>query len=97
MKKLTALFLALAMLLPLVGCAADDVETITFWHCMSEHAGIMLDEQVKLFNDTVGKESPRPRSGGLRLGGGRSGGHLRRRPSAGRADRGQNHHPKNQM
>ena len=56
MKKLTALFLALAMLLPLVGCAADDVETITFWHCMSENAGIMLDEQVKLFNDTVGKE-----------------------------------------
>lgn len=56
MKKLTALFLALLMVLPVVGCAADDVQQITFWHCMSENAGVMLDEQVKLFNDTVGKE-----------------------------------------
>ena len=56
MKKLTALFLALMLALPVVGCAADDVQQITFWHCMSENAGVMLDEQVKLFNDTVGKE-----------------------------------------
>ena len=68
MKKITALLLALALLLSLTGCSkpAEETETtenttgtteIVFWHCMSENAGLILDEQVKLFNETVGKEN----------------------------------------
>ncbi|MBQ4640558.1 MAG: extracellular solute-binding protein [Clostridia bacterium] len=57
MKKITALFLSLMLLLPVAGCAADAPLTLTFWHCMTENAGVMLEEQVKVFNDTLGKEN----------------------------------------
>ena len=64
MKKLIALMLALAVVVSLTACskpeetttAANGVTQITFWHCMSENAGLILDEQVKEFNETVGKE-----------------------------------------
>lgn len=67
MKKLAALMLSLILLVTLTGCSKPAEETkptentagvteITFWHCMSENAGLILDEQVKLFNETVGKE-----------------------------------------
>lgn len=57
MKKITALFLSLMLLLPVAGCAADAPLTLTFWHCMTENAGVMLEEQVKVFNATLGKEN----------------------------------------
>lgn len=57
MKKITALLLSLMLLLPVAGCAADAPLTLTFWHCMTENAGVMLEEQVKIFNDTLGKEN----------------------------------------
>ena len=67
MKKATALLLSLILLVTLTACSKPAEETkpaentagvteITFWHCMSENAGLILDEQVKNFNETVGKE-----------------------------------------
>lgn len=67
MKKVTALLLSLILLATLTACSKPAEEAkpaentagvteITFWHCMSENAGLILDEQVKLFNETVGKE-----------------------------------------
>lgn len=67
MKKLIAIMLSLALLVTLTGCSKPAEETpnaaqsngtteITFWHCMSENAGLILDEQVKQFNETIGKE-----------------------------------------
>ncbi len=55
MKKFLCLLLACLMALGTVGCASAATK-ITFWHCMSEHAGQILAGQVQLFNDTVGKE-----------------------------------------
>ena len=57
MKKLTALFFSLVLLLSVSGCTAEETQTITFWHSMSENAGVMLDELVNTFNETVGKEN----------------------------------------
>lgn len=67
MKKLIAIMLSLVLLVTLTGCSKPAEETpnaartggvteITFWHCMSENAGLILDEQVKQFNETIGKE-----------------------------------------
>ena len=57
MKKLTALFLTLSLVLGLTGCAlADDTVRIVFWHSASEAAGTLVDKYVKDFNETIGKE-----------------------------------------
>lgn len=56
MKKLVAALLSVMLLFSVAGCTAEDIITLTFWHCMSENAGLMLEEQVKTFNETVGKE-----------------------------------------
>ena len=57
MKKLTALFLILSMLLSLSGCAlAEEPVKIVFWHSASEDAGALVDKYVKDFNETLGKE-----------------------------------------
>lgn len=64
MKKIVAVVLLLSLLFALTACGKKDNKTaaeneaaqITFWHCMSGNAGLILDEQVKLFNETVGKK-----------------------------------------
>ena len=57
MKKLTALFLTLSLMLGLSGCAlAEEPVRIVFWHSASETAGVLVDKYVKDFNETVGKE-----------------------------------------
>ncbi len=57
MKKMLSLLLVLAMMFSVSGCGAEEVTTLTFWHCMSENAGVLLNEQIRLFNETVGKEN----------------------------------------
>ena len=54
MKK-TMGILALVLALALCGAAAAEVR-ITFWHSMSEQAGVLMDEFVQEFNDTLGRE-----------------------------------------
>lgn len=59
MKKISALLLAVWML---VGCcasafAADETEHIVFWYCMSEDAGVLVEEYVNTFNSTIGAEN----------------------------------------
>ena len=57
MKKLTALFLTLSLLLSLSGCAlAEEPVRIVFWHSASEAAGALVEKYVKDFNDSIGKE-----------------------------------------
>jgi sn-glycerol 3-phosphate transport system substrate-binding protein len=64
MKKLIALLLTIAMVCSLAVCGTaaegaaqesllgtEDV-TITFWHCASEEAGVLLDKYIKEFNET---------------------------------------------
>lgn len=55
MKKMICFLLAALLAFGTMGCA-NATTKITFWHCMSEHAGQLLAQQVQLFNDTVGKE-----------------------------------------
>ena len=57
MKKLTALFLTLSLIVGLSGCAlAEEPGKIVFWHSASEAAGALVDKYVQEFNDTIGKE-----------------------------------------
>ena len=56
-RKITALILTLAMLLSLCACTASAETThITFWHSMSDNAGVLMEKYVAEFNATVGKE-----------------------------------------
>ena len=56
MKRLKAVICAL--LLPALLCACAAAETnITLWHSMSEEAGVLMDEFVREFNETAGKEA----------------------------------------
>ncbi len=57
MKKLTVLFLILALILSLTGCAlAEEPVRIVFWHSASEAAGQLVEKYVQDFNATIGKE-----------------------------------------
>ena len=53
MKKCTALLLVLMMILPFA-MAHGETTRIIFWHSMSEEAGVLMDEYVKNYNDTIG-------------------------------------------
>lgn len=56
-RKLTALLLILSLLLSLCACSAGAETTqITFWHSMSDNAGVLLEKYIEAFNATVGKE-----------------------------------------
>lgn len=56
-RKLTALMLTLAMLLSLCACTATAETTkITFWHSMSDNAGVLMEKYIEEFNATIGKE-----------------------------------------
>lgn len=56
MKKLICFMLVMLLCMGAAGCTAEETVNLTFWHCMSENAGVALGEQVRLFNETVGKE-----------------------------------------
>lgn len=56
MKKTLSFVLVLVLAFTAVGCAAEAPVSLTFWHCMGENAGMLLEEQVRLFNQTAGKE-----------------------------------------
>ena len=56
MKKAVSLVLSLVMLLSLTACAKADTVSIVFWHSMSEEAGTLMEQFVKDFNETIGKE-----------------------------------------
>lgn len=56
-RKLTALFLALILLFSLCACRAEEKIThITFWHSMSDQAGVLMEQYIEAFNATIGKE-----------------------------------------
>ena len=56
-KKLTCLALIALLVLPLAGCAlAEEPTRIVFWHSMSEEAGVLMNQYVREFNETVGAE-----------------------------------------
>lgn len=56
-RKMTALMLTLVMILSLCACTASAENTkITFWHSMSDNAGVLMESYIQQFNATVGKE-----------------------------------------
>ena len=56
--KTVAAFIAAVLLLtagiPFV--AAEEAIELTFWHSMSEEAGVLMNQYVREFNETVGAE-----------------------------------------
>lgn len=57
-KKLLSLMLAMLMLAAPMATLAEGNEpvAITFWHSMSENAGVITEKAVQDFNETIGKE-----------------------------------------
>ena len=56
MKTMKSALLLLALLALLAAHAAAETN-ITLWHSMSEEAGVLMDEFVREFNETAGKEA----------------------------------------
>lgn len=56
LKKSLVLLLAVALMLALLPAAMAEPVSITFWHSMSDDAGVLTEQFVKDFNDTLGKE-----------------------------------------
>ena len=57
MKKLLSWLLLLSLLLTLNGCVlAAEAEKIVIWHCLSDKAGQIMNDLIRDFNETVGKE-----------------------------------------
>lgn len=56
MKKLLSLMLVLSMLAAGAVCARAESTHIVFWHSMSEEAGVLMEEYVRQFNETLGRE-----------------------------------------
>lgn len=56
LKKMYAVLLAFSLLLGLTACARAETEHIVFWHSMSEEAGALIENYVKQFNETTGRE-----------------------------------------
>lgn len=58
MKKLCSCLMSLVLILSLTGCAlAAETEKIVIWHSMSDHAGEMMEEFIRSFNETIGREN----------------------------------------
>ncbi len=56
MKKTCLTALIILSLLLSACAAAEDAVTITFWHSMSDEAGVLVKQYVEKFNQTIGAE-----------------------------------------
>ncbi|MBQ7521080.1 MAG: extracellular solute-binding protein, partial [Clostridia bacterium] len=56
MKKLLAFLLTAALALGMASLAGAETVRIVLWHSMSEQAGVLMEEYVNRFNETIGKE-----------------------------------------